>query len=279
MDEGKIFINYRLSETEDIAGRLCDHLVNEFGSDSIFLDTDNILAGIDFLEHIWEELSRASLVVVLIGDTWVEEFRNRQDDPLDYVKKELEIAYELEIPILPILIKEAEMPRAEELPKELHDLQLPRLQAARLRGRNDFTGDVARLIEEIKRLKSSRLKVSTELSFIVPMWNESDTIAATISGLIVRGLHERYSIVICDDDSTDNSFDRALKIAKNYSTISVISNRPNGKKNRCDQNGLESHHHTLCFSFRCRFNDRRKKRKSRSNRTRNEERKHHGSLF
>ena len=40
-----IFISYRRSDAEGEAGRLCDDLAHEFGSDSVFMDVDAIQPG------------------------------------------------------------------------------------------------------------------------------------------------------------------------------------------------------------------------------------------
>ena len=43
----QIFISYRRTDS-DIAGRIADHLLAEFGRDSVFLDVDSIPVGRDF---------------------------------------------------------------------------------------------------------------------------------------------------------------------------------------------------------------------------------------
>ncbi|MGF1570737.1 MAG: hypothetical protein ACFCVD_22125 [Nodosilinea sp.] len=44
----KIFISYRRSDSEDIAGRIYDRLVADFDKTAIFFDVDIIPLGIDF---------------------------------------------------------------------------------------------------------------------------------------------------------------------------------------------------------------------------------------
>ena len=41
----KLFINYRRDDTDDLAGRLHDHLTGEFGAENIFKDVDSIPSG------------------------------------------------------------------------------------------------------------------------------------------------------------------------------------------------------------------------------------------
>lgn len=44
----KIFISYRRVDSEDVAGRIYDRLVQHFGHDAIFKDVDDIPFGVDF---------------------------------------------------------------------------------------------------------------------------------------------------------------------------------------------------------------------------------------
>lgn len=43
----KIFISYRRSDSEDIAGRICDRLATHLGKKSIFFDVDATSFGED----------------------------------------------------------------------------------------------------------------------------------------------------------------------------------------------------------------------------------------
>ncbi|MBN1993127.1 MAG: glycosyltransferase family 2 protein [Anaerolineae bacterium] len=81
--------------------------------------------------------------------------------------------------------------------------------------------------------------VSKELSILIPMYNEQTTIGATLAELIKEGFNERYNIIICDDDSGDTSMEIVQKIAQNHNNISVIQNKPNGKKIGAIKTGLE----------------------------------------
>ena len=42
----RIFISYRRRDTADVVGRVCDRLVARYGRNSIFLDVDDIPAGV-----------------------------------------------------------------------------------------------------------------------------------------------------------------------------------------------------------------------------------------
>ena len=82
--------------------------------------------------------------------------------------------------------------------------------------------------------------LSDTLSILIPMYNEETTIATTINELMRQGLHERYRVIVCDDASTDESVTKAEQVIKEHSNISVIINKPNGKKIGAIKTGLQS---------------------------------------
>jgi uncharacterized membrane protein len=122
----KIFINYRRDDAGGYAGRLSDSLAAYFGSDRVFRDVSGIDYGKDFEQVIDQKLAESGAVVALIGDKWSSvtnaEGRRRLDDPADYVIREISAALRSGIPVVPVLIGNAGMPRPDELPASLRDL-------------------------------------------------------------------------------------------------------------------------------------------------------------
>lgn len=123
---GKLFISYRRSDARGIAGRLSDTLGAYFGDNRVFRDIENIAGGADFGSVIEENLHAADAVIVLIGPDWLsiknENGQRRLDDPQDWVAEEIAIAMQLKKPIFPVLVENASMPRADELPEKLKPL-------------------------------------------------------------------------------------------------------------------------------------------------------------
>jgi beta-lactam-binding protein with PASTA domain len=121
-----IFISYRRNDTEGEAGRLFDDLVSEFGENSVFMDVAAIEAGRDFRKVIDESVSTCGILLAIIGKNWVDvkddEGHRRLDDPSDFVRLETASALRRDIPVIPVLVRGAKMPRAEELPEDLRDL-------------------------------------------------------------------------------------------------------------------------------------------------------------
>jgi hypothetical protein len=62
----------------------------------------------------------------MIGDQWLQltddQERRRIEDLSDYVRIEIESALKRDIPVVPVLVEEAKMPGANELPESIRDL-------------------------------------------------------------------------------------------------------------------------------------------------------------
>jgi hypothetical protein len=122
---GTIFISYRREDTEGQARALLTDLEDTLGAGSAFMDVDSISLGRDFRLALEESLVSCSLMIVLIGKDWLaknEAGQVRLDNPDDGVRLEVGTALKRNIPVTPVLVRGARMPRAEELPEELKGL-------------------------------------------------------------------------------------------------------------------------------------------------------------
>ncbi len=121
-----IFISYRRDDTEGEAGRLFDDLVREFGEDSVFMDVAGIQAGRDFRKAIDESVATCGVLLAIIGKQWIDAKNDagqrRLDDPGDFVRLETASALKRDVPVIPVLVHDAKMPRAEQLPEDLKEL-------------------------------------------------------------------------------------------------------------------------------------------------------------
>jgi TIR domain-containing protein len=121
-----IFISYRREDAEGQAGRLFDDLVTEFGEDSVFMDVFGIEPGRDFRRAIDEQVASCGVLLAVIGKSWFdakdESGRSRLDDPMDFVRLETASALKRDIPVIPVLVRGARMPRPEQLPADLAEL-------------------------------------------------------------------------------------------------------------------------------------------------------------
>ena len=148
-----IFISYRREESAPYAGRLRDRLVQEFGHDQVFMDIDTIDLGVDFVKAIEQAVSDVDVLVCVMGPKWHsitdEGGMRRLENPGDFVRLEIAHALKRDIRVVPVLVRGALMPSADQLPADIAKLAtrnaLP-LDDAR------FHADVDRLVESIRRL-------------------------------------------------------------------------------------------------------------------------------
>lgn len=121
-----IFVSYRRNDSQGEAGRLFDDLVTHFGEQKVFMDVAGIEAGRDFRKAIEESVANCGVLLVIVGPSWLtaknEAGVRRLDDPADFVREEVAAALRRDIPVIPVLVRGAEMPRVEQLPDTLKDL-------------------------------------------------------------------------------------------------------------------------------------------------------------
>jgi tetratricopeptide (TPR) repeat protein len=149
---GRIFISYRREETAYAAGWLFDRLADRFGRGQIFKDVDSIQLGDDFVAVITTAVDSCDVLLALIGDQWLtisdEQGRPRLANPNDFVRLEIEAALTRNVRVIPILVEEARMPDADELPPSL--AKLARRQALELSPAR-FEFDTSRLLNVLER--------------------------------------------------------------------------------------------------------------------------------
>lgn len=144
----KVFISYRRHDAGYVAAVLNEKLEERFGTESVFYDVDNIPLGVDFREYIGNAVGKCDVLLVIISDNWAEAVdkrgRRRLDDPKDFVRVEIEAALNRKIPIVPVLVQEAELPAADALPPSIQEIVFR--NATELRQGPDFRAHLARLI-------------------------------------------------------------------------------------------------------------------------------------
>jgi len=153
----KVFISYRRDDSAYIAATLFEKLQNHFGGDSVFFDIDTIPLGTDFRKLISNSVQQCDVLLAVIGDSWVhatdEQGKKRLDDPADFVRLEIESALTREIPVIPVLVGKARMPRKDELPESLQELSFR--NATEVRAGHDLQQHLSRLIAGIESLTPS----------------------------------------------------------------------------------------------------------------------------
>lgn len=148
-----IFLSYRRDDAEGQAGRLYGDLAQAFGEAFVFMDVAGIGAGLDFRKVIDKHVTSCAVLLALIGPEWLDAKDStgsrRLDDPTDFVRLETAAALRRDIPVVPILVRGARMPRPEQLPEDLKDLAY-RNGAELTHAR--WSSDVEILVKELKHL-------------------------------------------------------------------------------------------------------------------------------
>lgn len=144
-----IFISYRRSDSTDVVGRIYDRLSSHFGKEAVFKDVDSIPLAVDFSQEIDNQIKASKVVLAVIGANWLKVLNERLEDPHDWVRIELEAALLHKVPILPILINGAQLPKAVDLPIKLRSLA--NQNATPIRQDPDFHTDMERLIQGLEK--------------------------------------------------------------------------------------------------------------------------------
>jgi hypothetical protein len=150
---GRIFVNYRRDDSAAHALSIAQYLEREFGSDNVFLDIDRMRAGQKFPKVLEERLTQSKVMLVVIGPTWLtaknDAGARRIDDPEDWVHLEIARALARDLPLIPVLVGGASLPKRAELPDDLKpivDHQIATLTT------NGFRNDMAGLARDVREL-------------------------------------------------------------------------------------------------------------------------------
>jgi hypothetical protein len=147
---GEVFISYRSEDSSDYALLLHAELSRRFGPDLIFLDYVSIPAGGNYVAELLNRVRRARVLLAVIGPHWLtatdQPDRRRIDDKRDWVRRELVMAFDAGVIVIPVLTDGAQLPPLAELPVDIADLASR--QYRRLR-RRDASTDLARICNDL----------------------------------------------------------------------------------------------------------------------------------
>jgi small GTP-binding protein len=147
-----IFISYRRKDSAHDAKRIYEWLAAHFGAGSVFMDLSGIEPGENFRTAIRREIDSASVMLVIIGKQWTfaenSDGLQRLEEANDVVRREIVIALENGIRVVPVLVSGAQIPRTAQLPAAL--ARLTKLNAFAV-SEQAFEDEMASLAEYIRR--------------------------------------------------------------------------------------------------------------------------------
>ena len=149
---GGVFINYRAADSTAYAALLHEYLSRELGPALVFLDSESIDAGADYVHELTSRVRRSEVLLAVVGPGWLArraDGTRALDDPADWIRRELVEAFTHRVPVIPVLVDGARPLPEPELPGDIAGLA--RCQYRQLRHR-DAGADLRRLLEELRRL-------------------------------------------------------------------------------------------------------------------------------
>ncbi|HEX4705511.1 MAG TPA: toll/interleukin-1 receptor domain-containing protein [Pseudonocardiaceae bacterium] len=148
-----MFINYRGADSHSYGALLYTELARRFGDEHVFLDCESIPAGADFVQALLDRVRSARVLLAVIGPHWLTVTdpagRRRIDDPADWIRRELVVAFATGVRVIPVLTDQATLPREAELPADI--AALSRCQYRRLRYHEPIA-DLARIVTDLTSL-------------------------------------------------------------------------------------------------------------------------------
>lgn len=174
----RIFTSYRRIDHVDVAERIRDQFAARFGRDNVFIDFDSIPPATKWKECIRREIIQCDALVIIIGPRWLEILvKKLADNEEDYVYFEIDLALAHDKLIVPICIKGATLPPADELPRNIQPIL--DYNATYLDSGLTFLNECNRLLDTVE--------VSLNHRILAP------TIAATSSVDVIQTKEKRNS--------------------------------------------------------------------------------------
>jgi len=149
-----VFLNFRSADAGSYAAVLLDEVLSPlFGADMVFRSSRSIPAGARFDQVLLVGVDTCDAMLCLIGPDWLSacdaEGNRLLDCPDDWVRREIAIAMRRGIPVIPVLLTDAQRPAQADLPVEISGLA--DRQAVYLRHRH-IGPDLAHLLGELVRV-------------------------------------------------------------------------------------------------------------------------------
>ena len=155
----KIFISYRRTQAKYVVGRIYDQLCSKYGKSNVFKDINSIPLGVDFREVIFSGVQSCNVLLVIISKGWGEitdvNVNERLHDENDFVRIEIEAALERKIPVIPIIIDNADFPQEKILPNSLKPLVFRNSIA--IRPDPDFDNDIIKLNNDLDNILNKKI--------------------------------------------------------------------------------------------------------------------------
>lgn len=144
----RLFVSYRIDDSVYAAAAIADRLTQVFGAENVFRDRDALALGEIYPKKIRRALERCDTVLAVVGPSWLEvrdsSGQRRLDNPQDWVRTELRMAFERGIPVVPVLLDDTPLPDPRRLPADIAALTVSTYWQVR---HQSFDSDIRGLID------------------------------------------------------------------------------------------------------------------------------------
>jgi hypothetical protein len=145
-----IFLSYRTDDSVHATMVISERLALHFGRSAVFRDQDSLAPGMIYPRRIRAAVRRSDQMLAIIGPHWLSagdgRGHRRIDDPRDWVRTELRLAFEHNVPVIPVLLDETPLPRQNQLPHDIRLLSLSNYWRIR---HQTFAADVDGLVHRL----------------------------------------------------------------------------------------------------------------------------------
>jgi hypothetical protein len=193
----KIFICYRHAESVRDAQFLQVQLNQTFGAANVFFDGRAMEGGDYWPEELDQGVRESDAMLVLIGNDWLDlrdrddPTRRRLDNSEDWVRKEIALAFQKDLLVIPVLIDGVPMPDPVQLPANIRRLaycQPMYLHARRL------SQDTDEIVDRLRKAAASA-RVPMRKVFLVAAVALPLTLGAGVGALEVLQLREQVKLL------------------------------------------------------------------------------------
>lgn len=218
-----IFISYRREDSSEVLGRIYDRLTAVFPREAVFRDLDSIRPGALFPETLREAIAMTRVGLVVIGPVWLTVTDSNGLKRLfaeeDFVRAEVEALLAAGIPVVPCLVRNAALPRAEELPPTIR--RLAHCQLVQVRPDPDFHRDMDALIAA---LASHRIEKRNPAASAVAAW----FLVLAVAGALVVSVWVGWQIGFSRDPLLATIFLVVLPLVNVTSIFRILRRRGRG---------------------------------------------------
>lgn len=157
----KFFISYRRNDDPDFVEHIRSWFAWRYGRTNVFMDFTSIPPGVNFPEHIQEQIGVCDVMLVIITPNWLQRILDNPFDDNDWVRIEISEALKQNKIVIPVYIKSAQVPVVQKLPKEIRGMMT--IQGTRLESGQNFIDRIEAVLNSIDETLAAKYHRKQEI--------------------------------------------------------------------------------------------------------------------